>query len=155
MAISSTNDPTNAPAPNTIVDLFPRRRLRQCVNDILTALHTNEYTIGGVRRLVVDANALFGDELIEELQRAIDRDGHQLAAGAIAVLRMIATAPARVVLWRIGRGRHYGPLLQLDALRALCQLGERVDVKELVALANICESLSQRSRGSRHPQDRH
>jgi hypothetical protein len=155
MAISSTNDTTNAPTPNTIVDLFPRRRLRQCVNDILTALHAHGYTVGSVRRLVVDANALFGDELVEELQRAIDRDGHQFAASAIAVLRMIATAPARVVLWHIGRSRHYGPLLQLDALRALCQLGERVDIKELVALANICESLAQRSRGSHHPRDLH
>src|SRR5579884_4067922 len=101
MAFSSTNDSTNASPPNTIVDLFPRRRLRQCVNDILVAIHANEYTIGGVRRLVVDATALFGDELIEELRRAIDRDGHQLAASAVVVLRMIATTPAREVLWHI------------------------------------------------------
>ena len=141
MTSSSANDPANLADPHLIVDLFPRRRSRRYVSDILDALVAEPTALGNARRRVAAANAIFGDDVVVELQRAIDRDSPRFAAAAIVVLCMIATEPARAVLWQIGRGRRYGPLLQLDALRALSQLGEHVDIREMVALANLCEGL--------------
>lgn len=142
MTTSSANDPTTLPDANLLVDLILRRRLRDDVNAILSALQRNNHDMVAVRRLLASAVAIFGDEVVGELQRAIARGDNHDATAAIIVLRIIATEPARLVLWHVGRERHYSPLLQLDALRALCQLGETVAVPELVALANLCENLT-------------
>ncbi len=149
MTTSSANDPANLPGATLIVDLFPRRRLRHDINTILRALHTDKYVTSNTRRLIANATAIFGDEIVSELQRACEHDDHHCAA-AIVALRIIATDTARAALWHVGRERRYGPLLQLDALRALCQLGEVVAVHELVALANRCESLAPH-----HGKDHH
>jgi|GEM_PF-3208958 len=146
---TTSDDSNNVPVPptDTIIEFFPRRRLRQCINEILTLLSSDDdESVSVARRLVADANALHSDvEIVSEIERAIERDPAKISSAIIA-LRIIATEPARAILWQIGRNRDLTPLWRLDALRSLSQLGERIEMREMILLANACEE-PRRPRG--------
>lgn len=124
MTTSSTHSPPGFVGHN-IIYLAPRRRLRQCVGNLLDLAASREYTIGGMLRLLADAVTTFGDDLIAEILRAMQREEGDALSG-VALLRIIASPAAHTALWRIAQDARWAGDVQSEAYWALYRLGEPV-----------------------------
>jgi hypothetical protein len=122
-----------------IVDLSIRRQLKQSVDDLFALLEYPEYQGHTINRILAEAEALFGDDLVYEIVRIACREGDIGVYHAITLCRMISSEAARGVL--------------LEALRTLKKMGEPIDMCRLVALANECQYLSSYSHP--YPQNYH
>jgi hypothetical protein len=134
MASRSAETPTTA----AIIPFIPRQRVRQCVQAVIMAA-TPPADRAEARRLIADARATFEGELVPEVQRVIERGPVAVARVGIFILLEIADEAAQTALWAIAGDEALDPALRLDALRGLCQQGVAVPVRQLVALANLCE----------------
>jgi len=128
------------------IDIFPRRRLRQYVNNMFTMIDHSDYTVTGLRKVIADATSFFGDDVVAEILRSIERDSDEHGVYGIAILRMLATSAAIDALWRIANDEDYGPWMQFDALCSLRHLGAEVNMHTLTALGNQCEQALPRMR---------
>ncbi len=126
-------DPSPHADPN-IVSLTVRRRLRQCVENLLELASSRVYTVGGMMRLVADATATYGDALVDEVQRSMVRNTGDALRG-IALMRIIASPRARRGLWQIANDSQWSSAITTEALWALYRLGERVPPGRIIASA--------------------
>lgn len=129
---------------DAIIYLAPRRQLRLYVHELLTSLAQwspapTGYSMAGIRAKLAEADALFHDHLVVEFVRVIEREPGRTGIGIVLLLRLLGTDAAIDALFTVARGSHYPSWLQLDALRALRQLGAGVDISEIVALASTCD----------------
>ena len=122
MTSRSPHRPSSS-APTNIIDLAPRRRLRHHVANLLELAAAPHVALSSMLRLIADANATFGDEVIAEMLRAIHRDVGDAAAG-IALCSLIATPAARTALWSLAHDHHWSAAIHAEALGALARLGE-------------------------------
>jgi hypothetical protein len=137
MASRSADEPS-ASSPHAIIPFVPRQRVRQCVQALLTALVADEDR-ARARRMIADARATFGDDLVAELQHGVEHRSFAYGIAAIHVLLELASPIAQEALGEIARDATCHPALRLEALRGLYQQGAEVPLSQLVALANQCE----------------
>ena len=140
MASRSADDATadDASHHHDIIAFIPRQRVRQRTQQIFVAI-TAEVEMAQVRRMIAEAYAIFGDDLVTELHRASERATPSQALAAIQILLNIASDAAHQALWAIGRDPAYVAGVRLAALRGLVQQGVEVPIGQLVALANLAE----------------
>ncbi|SRR5579883_3489877 len=138
MASRSAKDSSSRPHHPDIIEFVPRQRVRHCVQALLAAL-APDADRPAARRMIADARATFGDDLVAELQRALERGSAEDAVAAVTILLELATDAARNALWSLARDASYHPALRLEALRGLYQQGADVPISQLVELANLCE----------------
>ncbi len=130
----TTSSAAFPPLPSSaIVNLASRRRLRQCVGNLIALADSHEYTMSGMLRLLAEANATYGDTLVNEIVHTIERDRFDEASRGISLLRSIATPTARRALWTIAHPPYPSRVaLQSEALWALYRLGEPVCIALLI-----------------------
>jgi hypothetical protein len=134
----SSKDSSSHPHNPDIIEFVPRQRVRHCVLALLAAL-APDADRAAARRMIAEARATFGDDLVAELQRTMERGTSEYALTAIVILLELATDAARAALWTLARDPAYHPALRLEALRGLYQQGADVPIGQLVELANQCE----------------
>jgi hypothetical protein len=137
--------------PQSIIYLLPRRQLRQRASAIVALAASPGCPQAQLRRQIAEAAARFGDDLVAELRRRLAQADDATAAPIILLLRAIATDPAHQALWWLAENHSRPAAARLDALRALCQLGEPVEMRDLVSLANRCERAPCRRNHDLHP----
>lgn len=134
---SRSADEAAIPQP-AIIPFIPRQRVRQRVSELVAAMSA-EAEWPHIRRMLAEAEATFGADLVTELRRVSARDPQSHAQTAVQLLLMLANDDAQAALWAIGHDPAFAPALRLQALRGLCQQGAQVPISQLVELANACE----------------
>ncbi len=134
---SRSADEAATPQP-AIIAFIPRQRVRQQVRELVAAMAA-ETAWPCIRRMLAEAEATFGADLVTELRRVSARDPQSHAHIAVQLLLMLANDDAQEALWAIGHDPAFAPALRLQALRGLCQQGAQVPIRQLVELANACE----------------
>jgi hypothetical protein len=131
-----------------IVSVFSQRRLQRVVRALEDLIADADYPISAIRVHVSDAYTAQGEPLIGELQAMLEQGNTTSATNAVLLLKLLGNQPAKVALWAAARDRQAPPWLRLETLRALKQLGEPVALRELIALANLCEGVIERDSDS-------